>query len=133
MATNDHKDEDEEGGEKEEYANQSSKKPSIGDSEADQTGYQRTVSKYVNSTVLTLTPEVPRETWDKKVEFLLAVIGFAVDLGNVWRFPYICYQNGGGKIFLKQRKPLHSKSKTNCLCFVASYRVNNLPNVTQTV
>jgi hypothetical protein len=29
------------------------------------------------------TPE--RESWNKKVEFLLAVIGFAVDLGNVWR------------------------------------------------
>ncbi|MDO4795275.1 MAG: sodium-dependent transporter [Brachymonas sp.] len=38
----------------------------------------------------------PRETFSSRRAFIFAAIGSAVGLGNIWRFPYITYDNGGG-------------------------------------
>lgn len=40
--------------------------------------------------------EQPRDQWGSRAGFILAAIGSAVGLGNVWRYPYVAYENGGG-------------------------------------
>lgn len=40
--------------------------------------------------------ELERGSWSNPIEFVLSCIGYAVGIGNVWRFPYLIYRNGGG-------------------------------------
>ncbi|CAF4340874.1 unnamed protein product, partial [Adineta steineri] len=41
-----------------------------------------------------------REEWDRPIEFFLSLIGCSIGLGNVWRYPYIAFKNGGGAFII---------------------------------
>ncbi len=41
-----------------------------------------------------------KNQWDNSISFIFAMIGAAVGLGNIWRFSYVLYSNGGGAFFI---------------------------------
>ena len=60
-----------------------------------------------------VTIEVPeaapeRAAWGSKTQFMLSCVSLSVGLGNVWRFPYLVQQDGGGE-YIPLKNKRHSK------------------------
>lgn len=57
-------------------------------------------AKKVTSAEALQEDEDERGTWGNQCEFFLSCLGYAVGFGNVWRFPYLCYKNGGAAFLI---------------------------------
>ena len=44
--------------------------------------------------------ETKKQEWNSNLAFMMAMIGSAVGLGNIWRFPNVLYSNGGGSFMI---------------------------------
>ena len=49
---------------------------------------------------MTTSPTPVRETWGSRTAFIIAAVSSAIGLGNIWRFPGVAYENGGGAFLL---------------------------------
>lgn len=66
----------------------------------------------------------PRERWDSRTAFVLASIGSAIGLGNIWRFPYICYRYGGGAFLIPYLVALFTAGiPILCLEFILGHKM----------
>lgn len=54
----------------------------------------------MNNLSSVLSSRVPHQQWSTRISFVLAAAGAAVGLGNIWKFPYIAGENGGGAFIL---------------------------------
>ena len=55
--------------------------------------------KFVSDDLKNEVSRSDRGTWGGQCESILTLIGYAVGFANIWRFPYLCYKNGGGQFY----------------------------------
>ncbi|XP_041978591.1 uncharacterized protein LOC121732704 [Aricia agestis] len=85
------------------------KDQSVENGEHENGGFDPSPEVVSNEKKMSLAPSVKgedekpvneRPQWDNQYEFLMSCIATSVGLGNVWRFPFVAYQNGGGAFLI---------------------------------